>query len=331
MNRTQSTNCSSSGNPTAERIGKIIAYCLLSVVSLVGNCLIGVTVYKTKPMRKTINFLIVNMAISDLFYPTFVFPFVLQNLSVDSQLVGGPLGNVFCKVVSLLQYISTSVSIQSLVLIGIDRLVAVVFPLRSPLISSKLCPFVILTTWILAILIYSPAVLYAKLVCGLVWHQYFEDTFFRNYILITLSVVLFYIPFTLIIVLYSIIAVTINLKKIAGETSMNAEEQHSRRQRNVLNMAIAIVLGFALCWLPFNIIVALSFFGVRSHCTFMQYWFVIQLLTHSNCAVNPCICLSSLFRARYPTDRHFQVCLPLIIPHDFPFCLGNSSAHLNQS
>ena len=26
----------------------------------------------------------------------------------------------------------------------------------------------------------------------------------------------------------------------------------------------------------------------------------------------------SLFRARYPTVRHFQVCLPLIIPHDFP-------------
>ena len=37
-------------------------------------------------------------------------------------------------------------SIQSLVLIAVDRFGAVVFPLRSPLISSKLCPFFILAT-----------------------------------------------------------------------------------------------------------------------------------------------------------------------------------------
>ena len=52
--------------------------------------------------------------------------------------------------------VSTIVSIQSLVLIGsMDRFGAVVFTLRSPIISPKLCPFSILTRAISPLLLYK--------------------------------------------------------------------------------------------------------------------------------------------------------------------------------
>ena len=132
MNGTQSLSCY---NPTAEIIGKTFSYCLIILVSLSGNTAIGVIVYKKKTMRKPINFLIVNMAMSDLLY---------------SWLIGGPLGHALCKLVSFPTDVCSSVSIQSLVLIAVDQFGVVVFPLRSPLISSKLCTFFIVATWIVA-------------------------------------------------------------------------------------------------------------------------------------------------------------------------------------
>ena len=72
MNGTQSM--SSCFNPTARRIGETFAYCLLFLVSLVGNTFIAIIVFKTKTLRKPINFLIVNMAMSDMLVPIFLFP-----------------------------------------------------------------------------------------------------------------------------------------------------------------------------------------------------------------------------------------------------------------
>ena len=161
MNATKPSSCY--WNPTAEKIGLTFADCLIFLVSLAGNTVIGIIVYKTKTMRKPINFLIVNMAMSDLLFPIFSIPRVIQRLYINSWLIGGPLGQALCKLACFLPRVSIVVSIQSLVLIAVDRFGAVVFPLRSPLISSKLCPFLILATWIIAMAVQSPYLFAYKL------------------------------------------------------------------------------------------------------------------------------------------------------------------------
>lgn len=70
--------------------------------------------------------------------------------------ISGPLGQALCKlVVSPKNAFVLVCTFQSLVLITVDRIDAVVFPLRSPLINSKLYPFFTLATWIVAIAINS--------------------------------------------------------------------------------------------------------------------------------------------------------------------------------
>ena len=145
LNVTQPSSCPT--DPPTAKIGQTFAYCLIFLVSLAGNTVIGIIVYKTKTMRKPTNFLIVNMAMSDLLFPTFFIPQDIQQLYTDFWFIGGPLGQALCKLVIFLPDVSNAVSIQSLVLIAVDRFGAVVYPLRSPLISSKLCPFFILATW----------------------------------------------------------------------------------------------------------------------------------------------------------------------------------------
>ena len=143
---TESSRCTMISD-TPSRIGKTIYLGLILAVSLVGNSLIVTIVYKTPTLRKPINYFIANMAISDLLYPIFWLPWHMSELHTNySWLIGGKFGLALCKLLPFLGDVSTVVSIQNLILIAVDRFGAVVFPLRSPLIRSKLCPFFILAT-----------------------------------------------------------------------------------------------------------------------------------------------------------------------------------------
>ena len=101
-------------------------------------------------------------------------------LYTDSWLIDGSLGQAFCKLKAFIPDVSSAVSIQSLVLIAVDRFGAMVFPLRSSLISSKLSPFFILATWIVAIAVNSTELFVLKLVeytgelvCERHWNEVF--------------------------------------------------------------------------------------------------------------------------------------------------------------
>ena len=300
MNGTQPSSCY--WNPTAEKIGKTFAFCLIFLVSLAGNTVIGIIVYKTKTMRKPINFLIVNMAMSDLLFPIFAIPPDIQWHYTKSWLIGGPLGQTLCKLVMFLPRVSLVVSIQSLVLIAVDRFGAVVLPLHSPLISSKLCPFFILATWIIAMAFFSPYLFAFKLdvkytgglVCRLSWKEVFGESSSHHYFFVPILIIFGLIPLVLIAILYITIYVKLKSQKIPGEQSANARQQRQHREQNVLKMAIAIVLGFAVCWLPYCIYMFLIFFSSDiswSSCTFQYFSVVAWFMVRINCAMNPCICL----------------------------------------
>ena len=306
-------------NTTAGKIGKTVAYCLIFLVSLAGNTVVGIIVYKTKNMRKPINLFIVNMAMSDLLFPIFLIPREIQLLYIDSWLIGGHLGQVLCKLVMFLCDVSLIVSIQSLVLIAVDRFGAVVYPLRYPLISSKLCPFFILATWIVAMAIQSPKLFAYKLVeypgglaCEPHWSYVFgESVPIENYYL-PILVIFFIIPMVLIAILYFITYLKLQSKKIPGDQSANFEQQRKQRKRNVLKMAFAIVLGFAVCWLPLIIFWFLFlFFAVDIRPCGSQYFIIVAFfMARANCALNPCICF--IFSRNY--RQGLKTLLTLILP-----------------
>ena len=139
-NGPQPRNCSSPSYFLESKIGQTVAWCLLLVVSLVGNTLIAIIIYKTKTMRTTTNYFILNMAISDLLLPILIFPSNLIELYEGFWFFSGEQGQAFCQVMLFIQYVSSLVSNENLVLIAVDRFGAVAFPFRRPFMGSKLCP-----------------------------------------------------------------------------------------------------------------------------------------------------------------------------------------------
>ena len=305
MNGTQTSSCF---NHDAKRIGISFYYCLIFVLALMGNIFIGIIVYRTRSMRKPINFFIVNMAMSDLLFPIVCFPYLVIEINFGNWSLRGPVGQALCKLHDFLVFVSALVSTQSLVLIAVDRFGAVVFPLRSPLISSKRCRFFILTTWIIAVAANIPNAMTYELVehkeglvCVHKWNEVFgESLSYRNYI-VSMLVVFWYVAMVLIAILYMTVVIKLKSQNIPGEGSANGREQQSRRQKNVLKMSIAIVVTFIVCWLPATIWWFLILYPpdstVTASCGFQYFRVIAFCVAHSNSAINPCI--SFIFSGNY--------------------------------
>ena len=305
MNGSQRSSCF---NHEAKRIGISFYYCLIFVLALIGNIFIGIIVYRTRSMRKPINFFIVNMAMSDLLFPIVCFPYIVTEMNFGYYILGGPVGQALCKLNYFLIDVSASLSIQSLVLIAVDRFGAVVFPLRSPLISSKHCRFFILATWIIAVAANIPDAMTYELVeyqeglvCVQKWNEVFgESLSHRNY-MVSMLIIFGYVPMVLIAILYMIVVIKLKSQNIPGEGSANGREQQSRRQKNVLKMSIAIVVTFIVCWLPTTIWWFFVLYPpdstMTASCGFQYFALIASRLAHFNSAINPCI--SFIFSGNY--------------------------------
>ena len=139
------------------KIFKILLYSFILLSSLVGNVLIITIVLKLVELRNTINYFIVNMAVSDFVYPLTVIPVQLTQVATSSMQwrITGIAGLIFCKLINFLGDFAITVSIQSLVWIALDRFVAVVFLMKVHLMSSRSRVFAIVSTWVVAITVNS--------------------------------------------------------------------------------------------------------------------------------------------------------------------------------
>ena len=317
----ESSSCFDQLNSTAWKIGGTVTYCLFIIVSLVANSLIVMIVYKTPNLRKPINYFIANMASSDLLFPIFWIPWNLSHLHTNySFLIGGQLGQALCKLVPFFGNVSFVVSIQNLILIAVDRFGAVVFPLRSPLIRSKKgCLFFILATWLVAVAVTSPYLFANELVespettrCVTRWKKAFGDSSSYVSFLAAKHILFICIPVLFLVILYPIIVIKLKTQVHPGEQSANAQQQRDRTNRNVLQMSIAIVTVFVLCWLLYSI----NFFIIRYQdsstlfsCSFWIYYKVTFYMINAYCAINPIIC--------FMFSRNYRRALKRLIKYSF--------------
>ena len=98
MNTTTNRSlCTVTQPPTAFQMSVTVAYSLIYVVSIFGNSCLIIVVFKTQALKETINFLIVNMAISDLLIQLIRTPWQVLTLHQNSWLFGSDYANVMCK------------------------------------------------------------------------------------------------------------------------------------------------------------------------------------------------------------------------------------------
>ena len=218
-------SCSFAFYLAEHKIGITIALCIIFVFSLLGNSWIAVVIYKTPTLRKPINFVIVNMAMSDLLLSLILVPVTLVYLHLHSWVIAeAVLASITCKVTPYLADVSLLVSVQSLVVIAVDRFVAVVFPLRVSLLTSKRCLLCIVSIWIVSTLVAIPHLdanklfeFDGKFFCVTDWKEALGDGMSIADFYLGFATLFVYVPIALLIILHATIFTKIKSHKIPRE------------------------------------------------------------------------------------------------------------------
>ena len=333
-----------------EKVGQTFIYVAIFILSLVGNSLIAVVFFKEKNLRTTVDYFILNMACSDVLFALTGAPRRITEIRSNPYewYVGGFLGEALCRVTYIIQDVSTAVSIVSLVVIAVDRFRLIVFPLKPNFVTPSVRRILILLTWIVGFGFHAPyiytwrlSVQGNKIFCIFSWAPLYEkDNVVKEYFIV-LSFFLFILPMVILILLYSIIIVRLRERKVKGNCfSSNRQYSWNKQTRNVLRAVIAVVVVFAISWLPFNVFVYLILFyrDLNPSCTVRTVYMYIVILAQANNAVNPYVIFS--FSTNYRQGLKALFCSlkirPRVLEANGPLAVidsnkaGHKSSHHRQ-
>ena len=279
------------------QIFQLIFFSIILICSFVGNVLIIIVVRVRQELRRTMNFFIVNMAVSDMIFPLASLPFSVAAISANSRgwPISGTPGLALCKLSVFLTAASVTVSVQSLIWISLDRFVAVVLPLKALLISSRFRAFAIASTWVVAVLINSTDLYTMTLIQE---SGGFHCTREKNLSLVLKTTMYFRVvlisiaPLLLITALYSAIAVT--LKRRNATLSCSSTKDNDQRKRQALKMSLCIIVAFNLCVLLY-IIMAVAGLQDEFPVSCLGYkvlWFLALFGLYFTSVVNPSLCFT---------------------------------------
>ncbi|XP_068716710.1 neuropeptide FF receptor 2-like [Montipora capricornis] len=284
--------CEYHSDTRMEQVFKLTAYFIILFGSLIGNVLVILVVVLNRHMRTVTNYLIVNMAVADLLVTAFNMPVTMKVIATRSMDWSATL----CKVIPFTRSLSVASSVFTLAAISIDRFLAIMFPLKRYVTFSIAC-IMIAVVWIVGIAVSSP-IFYAmkiffdeqaqKSYCLEIWTPVFTENAARDFTIV-LFAAFYVLPLLTMSVLYSFLIHNLWVRKVPGVQTQANQRRADRSKKKVLKMLLAVVVVFALSWLPLYITQFLVFFGQE---TFpcgapTTLGFLGYFLGYANSAINP--------------------------------------------
>ncbi|CAF96106.1 unnamed protein product, partial [Tetraodon nigroviridis] len=204
-------------------------------------------------LQTTTNLILLSMAVSDLLVGLAVMPLIIVTLDSCQG-----TSTFECYLYQLLGLILTSASVGNMVLISVDRYVAICYPLRYSSIKPNRVKLCVSLCWICSV-IYSFILMKDSLsLIDFSVTCYKKCILFINFILVIVDVVItFYVPLTVIIVLYSrvfVVAVTQARAMRAQVSTISSQSVSAMKSemRAARTLGI-IVLFFLMSFLPYYI------------------------------------------------------------------------------
>ncbi|KAM6975872.1 neuropeptide FF receptor 2 [Tautogolabrus adspersus] len=317
-----------------------VSYLLIFVVCMVGNGVVCFIVLRSKNMRTVTNLFILNLAISDLLVGIFCMPTTL----VDNIITGWPFGSVLCKLSGMVQGISVSASVFTLVAIAVDRFRCIVYPFKQKLTipTSKL---IIVVIWVLAVSIMCPSGVMlqvtkehrVRIILGrnndtqpFYWcRENWPNQEMRKIYTTVLFANIYLAPLSLIVVMYARIGFTLSkttIPMVSGsgtgsekglsnnKPSMEGRLTISKKKTRVIMMLLVVASLFILSWLPLWTLMMLSDYASLTEHQYRVINIYVYPFAHwlafFNSSVNPIIYgfFNENFRRGFQAAFKFQLC-----------------------
>ena len=236
---------------------------IVSISAFVGNILIAVAFVMNATLRTSVNYFIVNMAVSDLLSALTNLPlYATDGMLSGNYVIEDSMATFVCKLGIYSRAVSQAVSVLSLVLIAVDRFNATVRPFPASRVTKRFRTVLLLFTWIFSLLVLFPYVWFSRIeqegyqtVCKFSssWNALELAAFYTVGLL-----VLYFGPLFLIIILYSKIMKCLRRARPVDEAHRDSIRIQNRRQNQiVMKIFIFIVIAFFLCWTPLCVYIML--------------------------------------------------------------------------
>ncbi|XP_056424018.1 neuropeptide FF receptor 2 [Hyla sarda] len=305
----------------------IISYLLIFISCMIGNGIVCFIVLSSKHMRTITNLFILNLAVSDLLVGIFCMPTTL----IDNIIAGWPFGNTVCKMNGMVQGISVSASVFTLVAIAVDRFRCIVYPFKQKLTTST-AVVIIAVIWVLAIAIMFPSAVMShavearqfRVILGInnqtgpiYWCQEnWPNPQMRKIYTTVLFSNIYLAPLSLIVIMYARIGITLFKSELNIENKNHQQQRHaiSRRKQKVIKMLIIIALLFILSWLPLWTLMMLSDYANltenQKRIIHIYIYPFAHWLAFSNSSINPIIYgfFNENFRRGFQAAFKLQLC-----------------------
>ncbi|XP_062849689.1 histamine H3 receptor [Trichomycterus rosablanca] len=179
----------------------LMAAGILLMIGLIvlGNALVIFAFKTDRSLRRQSNYFLLNLAIADFLVGAFCIPVYLPYILTGKWM----LGRGMCKLWLVMDYLTCAASIFNIVLISYDRFLsvtrAVSYRANQGMTRSALAKMA--AVWVLAFLLYSPAILLWEIVTGqtiVPEKECFVEFFYTWKFLLCTSLFEFFIPFSLV-------------------------------------------------------------------------------------------------------------------------------------
>ncbi|KAF0300431.1 Allatostatin-A receptor [Amphibalanus amphitrite] len=287
-----------------------IIFGIIVTVGLFGNGLVVLVVSCNLQMRSTTNLLIINLAVADLLFIIFCVPFTATDYAMKIWV----FGDAWCKIVQYVVFVTAYASVFTLVLMSMDRFLAVVLPIASMGIrTERNAGLAILCTWSVILVACVPIMLShgevqhydnsTAVSCMFLDSQLSQVPEGQGYnypaFQLTFFATSYVLPLLVIIAMYLLLLKRLWLGVVPGG-NMSAESL--RGKRRVTRMVVVVVVIFAVCWCPIQIILvvrSLNKYPITDASVLIQI--VAQVQAYTNSCINPILYafLSENFRKAF--------------------------------
>ncbi|KFQ69020.1 Neuropeptide FF receptor 2, partial [Phaethon lepturus] len=305
----------------------IVSYLLIFLLCMVGNGVVCFIILRSKHMRTVTNLFILNLAVSDLLVGIFCMPTTL----LDNIIAGWPFGSLVCKMSGMVQGISVSASVFTLVAIAVDRFRCIVYPFKQKLTISTAVA-IIAVIWILAVAIMCPSAVmlqaqeekHFRVILGygnetrpVYWcREDWPNPGMRKIYTTVLFANIYLAPLSLIIIMYARISIALfnTAMPVAGKHRQEQRYGVSKKKKKVIKMLIIVALLFTLSWLPLWTLMMLSDYASLSDIQLQIINIYIYPFAHwlafFNSSVNPIIYgfFNENFRRGFQEAFKLQLC-----------------------